>query len=292
MYSDQAIYHEGVDILKSEASEDEGARRKYGTERWTRPAAEQAAPKLYAQINEIDGYFKAATNSDNIVKTKLKENEYFIQLLSGPDHDLENYVPSGRRPAITGDVEREAGKLRGCFNEVSRLESRRRRKVETLRTKAKQDDISRSCPSLRFHNAYFALDPELLREAARLEREYPMQTIEAVQFEGLFDKRLQMYDVDQDMVEEEGKDQVQAIKRLQDANAAFLVARRGDQSTKKREQALQNLENAYFKYKEIISNLDVGRKFYNDLAKIVSRFRDDARSFAYQRKSEASQIEK
>jgi programmed cell death 6-interacting protein len=137
-----------------------------------------------------------------------------------------------------------------------------------------------------------ALDPELLREAARLEREYPMQTIEAVQFENLFDRRLQMYDVDQDMVQEEEKEQAEATKRLQDANASFLIARRGDQSTKQREQALQNLENAYFKYKEIISNSDVGRKFYNDLAKIVNRFRDDARSFAYQRKSEASQIER
>jgi programmed cell death 6-interacting protein len=118
-----------------------------------------------------------------------------------------------------------------------------------------------------------------------------MQTIEAVQFEGLFDKRLQMYDVDQNMIKDEERDQSDAIQRLQNSNAAFLVARRGDQSTKKREQALQNLENAYFKYKEIITNLDVGRKFYNDLAKIVSRFRDDARSFAYQRKSEASQLE-
>ncbi|USP76568.1 pH-response regulator protein palA/RIM20 [Curvularia clavata] len=275
MYTDQAIYQEGVDILRSEAAEDEAARRKFGTEQWTRPPAAQAAPKLYAQIDEIDGYFKAATNSDNIVKTKLQENEHFIKLLSGPDHELENYVPSGRRPAITGDVEREAGKLRGSFNEVSRLESRRRRKIEALRTKAKQDDIN----------------PELLREAARLEREYPMQTIEAVQFENLFDKRLQMYDADLDMVQEEEREQVEAIKRLQDANAAFLIARRGDQSTKKREQALQNLENAYFKYKEIISNLDVGRKFYNDLAKIVNRFRDDARTFAYNRKSEASHLE-
>ena len=293
MYTDQAIYQEGVDSLTSEVAEDESARRRYGTERWTRQPPEQAAPKLFAQIDEIDGYFKAATNSDNIVKTKLKENEYFIQLLSGPDHDLENYVPSGRRPAITGDVERAAGKLRGCFNEVSRLESRRRRKIEALRTKAKQDDISRSNHAYpRQGNTDRYSDPELLREAARLEREYPMQSIEAVQFEGLFDKRLQMYDVDQDMVQEEENDQADAIKRLQEANAAFLIARRGDQSTKKREQALQNLENAYFKYKEIISNLDVGRKFYNDLAKIVSRFRDDARSFAYQRKSEASHIEK
>lgn len=291
MYSDQAVYNEGVEILKSEAVEDENARRRYGTALWTRPTAEQAAPKLYAQIKEIDGYFKAAANSDNIVKTKLRENERFIRLLSGPDHDLENYVPSGRRPAITGDVEREAGKLRGCFNELSRLESRRRRKIEALRTKAKQDDISKSF-SNPLRSLLTALDPELLREAARLEREYPMQTIEAVQFENLFDRRLQMYDVDQDMVQEEEKEQAEATKRLQDANASFLIARRGDQSTKQREQALQNLENAYFKYKEIISNSDVGRKFYNDLAKIVNRFRDDVRSFAYQRKSEASQIER
>ena len=291
MYSDQAVYNEGVEILKSEAVEDENARRRYGTALWTRPTAEQAAPKLYAQIKEIDGYFKAAANSDNIVKTKLRENERFIRLLSGPDHDLENYVPSGRRPAITGDVEREAGKLRGCFNELSRLESRRRRKIEALRTKAKQDDISKSLYNL-LCSLLIALDPELLREAARLEREYPMQTIEAVQFENLFDRRLQMYDVDHDMVQEEEKEQAEATKRLQDANASFLIARRGDQSTKQREQALQNLENAYFKYKEIISNSDVGRKFYNDLAKIVNRFRDDVRSFAYQRKSEASQIER
>ncbi|KAH7125399.1 BRO1-like domain-containing protein [Dendryphion nanum] len=275
-FSDLAIYQEGCDILKSEAAEDEAARRRFGTERWSRQPAQQAAPKLYAQIAEIDGYFKAAANSDNIVKTKLKENERHIQLLNGPDHDLENFVPSGRRPAITGVVEREAGKLRSSFNEVSRLESRRRRKVEALRTKAKQDDIN----------------PELLREAARLEREYPMQAIEAVQFENLFDKRLQMYDVDQDMVKEEDTEQQEAIKRLQDANAAFVNARRGDQSTKQREQALQSLENAYFKYKDIISNLDVGRKFYNDLAKIVNRFRDECRTFAYQRKSEASQMEK
>ncbi len=38
-------------------------------------------------------------------------------------------------------------------------------------------------------------------------------------------------------------------------------------------------------------NLDVGRKFYNDLATLVGKFRDDCRSFAYQRRSEAAQLE-
>lgn len=151
--NDLAIYQEGCHILKSEAAEDENARRKYGTDRWSRMPPEAAAPKLYAQIGEIDGYFKAAVNSDGVVATKLKENESLIRLLNGPDYDLENYVPSGRRPAITGDVEREAGKLRGFFNEISRLENRRRRKIETLKTKAKEDDISKSFlpPSWAFY---------------------------------------------------------------------------------------------------------------------------------------------
>lgn len=143
--SDHAIFREGCDMLTSEAAEDDEARRKYGTNQWTRATSEVANPKLYKQMREYEGFLKQASESDDIVKTKLKDNETLIRLLSGPDYDLENYVPSGRRPAITGDVEREAGKLRGCFNEVSRLESRRRRKIEALRTKAKQDDISEYC---------------------------------------------------------------------------------------------------------------------------------------------------
>lgn len=130
-----------------------------------------------------------------------------------------------------------------------------------------------------------------MAEAGRLEREYPMQKIEPAQFEDLFEKRLERYDPDRAMIVEEEEDQEGISSRLKEANASFLHARRGDSSTHEREQALQKLENAYNKYKEIVSNLDVGRKFYNDLAKIVSRFRDDCRSFAYQRRTEAGQLE-
>lgn len=135
------------------------------------------------------------------------------------------------------------------------------------------------------------IGPSILAEAARFEREYPMQKIEPAQFEELFEKRLERYDADRAMAVEEQEEQEEIASRLKEANAHFLHARRGDSSTHEREQALQKLENAYIKYKEIVSNLDVGRKFYNDLAKIVSRFRDDCRSFAYQRRTEAGQLE-
>lgn len=118
-----------------------------------------------------------------------------------------------------------------------------------------------------------------------------MQKIEPAQFETLFEERLQCYDSDRAVVSKEQEEQKGVISRLKEANTAFATARVGDTSTKKREQALQRLENGYIKYKEIVSNLNTGREFYNNLASIVNRFQDDAKNFAYQRRVEAGQIE-
>lgn len=141
--NDTLIYQEGVELLRSEASEDERAKLKYGTDRWIRQPSQQAAEKLYSQVTEIDGYLKSAENSDELVKGKVKECESVLQVLSGTERDLEEYVPSSRRAAVQPHVERAARDLRAALNEVSRLESRRKRIVETLRDKAKADDISK-----------------------------------------------------------------------------------------------------------------------------------------------------
>ncbi|GMG10961.1 unnamed protein product [Aspergillus oryzae] len=141
-----------------------------------------------------------------------------------------------------------------------------------------------------------AIPPEVERESIRLrgclsEREFPMQAIQASQFEDLFEEQLHLYDTDLEMVTQEQHEQDQISAQVREANRAFTRAHTGDASTKEREKALQELENGYLKYKEIISNIEVGRKFYNDLAKIVGRFRDDCKAFVHQRRMEASQIE-
>lgn len=273
--NNRQLYQEGVDLLRQEAGEDEAARRKFGTDRWSRPAGPDAVPKLYGQVNDIEGYLKQAENSDRLVQNRLRENESLIRLLGGTDRDLEDYVPSSRRATITAKVEREVNTLRATLNEVNRLESRRRKKVETLRMKAKEDDVN----------------PELLREAARLERELPMQPLVASQFETFFDERLHKYDVDEADVRKEGAEQDRLLARVREANNSFQSAKRGDTSSKERETALQNLENAYTAYKEILRNLDTGRKFWNDLAAITTRFRDECRNFVYARRSEAQGLE-
>jgi len=273
--SDTAAYQEGVELLKSEAAEDDRAKLKHGTDRWNRQPSQQAAEKLYAQVTEIDGYLKSAASSDELVKGKLKECEKVLGVLSGSDRDLEEFVPSSRKATMPPNVERAAYNLRNVLNEVSRLESRRRRQADKVRDKARQDDINQV----------------ILAETARLERDFPMQKIEPAQFEDLFEERLERYGEDRKMIKDESEEQEQLATQLKEANKIFTNERRGDTSTRERERALQKLENGYLKYKEIINNLNTARKFYNDLAKIVSRFRDECKNFAYQRRIEAGQLE-
>ena len=276
--NDLAIYQEGVALLEAERSEDDRARQKYGTDRWSRPASEVALAKLYEQSKDLQGYLNSAGSSDTLVQSKIRENEATLRVLTGSTRDLEKYVPSSRQVSMSPKVEHAATQLRAILNEVSRLETRRKRKIEALRAKAKDDDIS----------------PALLAEAARLEREYPMQKIEAAQFENLFDSRLDAYEADRESLVTEQEEQDQLIARIREANTNFNNAKRGDAlsgTLKERERALQELENAYTKYKEIVSNLETGRKFYNGLAGHVGRFRESCVNQVNARRVEMGQLE-
>ena len=44
-------------------------------------------------------------------------------------------------------------------------------------------------------------------------------------------------------------------------------------------------------YKEIMRNLETGRRFYNDLSAITTRFRDECRNFVYTRRTEGQNLE-
>ena len=140
--NDEAIFQDGNELLRSEAAEDDRARLKYGTERWKRPPSQQAAANLQSKSTEIAGYLKSANSSDQLVQSKLKDYEGVIQVLSGTDRDLEDYVPSSRRVQMPPKVHQAAGSLSEVLSDVRRVESRRKQKAERLRQEAKQDDIS------------------------------------------------------------------------------------------------------------------------------------------------------
>jgi hypothetical protein len=89
-------------------------------------------------------------------------------------------------------------------------------------------------------------------------------------------------------------DQTESTKlraKLREVNIAFVKSRRSDTSLEERERALQKLETGYLKFLEIAQNLDEGRKFYNELTRMLGRWRDEIRGFVYQRKKEARDLE-
>lgn len=140
--NDKALYTEGVDLLSAEKEEDDRARAKFGTDRWNRDPSITAGQKVYKTASDINGYFTSAQSTDELIQGKLNDAEKVLRILTGTNRDLESYVPSSRRAAITPELERESSRLRSCLNEVSRLENRRKRRIQVLKEKARSDDIS------------------------------------------------------------------------------------------------------------------------------------------------------
>ncbi|KAI1388663.1 BRO1-domain-containing protein [Hypoxylon trugodes] len=280
--ADLAVFEEGKTLLEAEEDEDIQLRRKYGTERWLRPESrsepEQGA-KLWKQVMDATGWFTNSASSDGLVRDKFHSIEPTLAVLAGPNHSLLDFVPSSRRTEIPEALKPAIGRLRTAYNNITRLEGRRRRKAEALREKARSDDIK----------------SDILAEAARLERANTVATaIVPVHFEDFFEKRLDsLYEPDLELVQTEATEQEKLVSEVIRVNREFESQRKivDDKGNKEREQTLQKLENAYHKYKELTNNTEAGRKFYNDLSRIVGGFRDGARSFVAERRREAHLLE-
>ncbi|KAL2755390.1 hypothetical protein ACRALDRAFT_2041765 [Sodiomyces alcalophilus JCM 7366] len=278
--ADQAVFAEGKAILAAEEEEDMKLRTKYGTDRWARPdsRSDPQGHQLWAQVDEIEGYFKTSIHSDEVVQSKFTQVQDLLELMSGSDRMLMDYVPSSRRVEIPEGLRPVIGRLRGAYNDILRLESRRRRRAEALRDKCRGDDIK----------------PDVLKEAARLERTYPTTAIIPAHFEEFFQRRLdKLYEPELEAVEKDAAEQEQLVREVERISGEFESQRRSMASgNRDREQALQKLDNAYYKYKEIVNHLDVGRKFYNDLSKVVGQnFRDPVRAWAAERRMDAKSLE-
>lgn len=279
--TDMAIFEEGKAALAAEEEEDSRLRAKHGTARWTRPDSrnDPQGSKLWEHVGTIESYFQTSINSDGMVRDKYASIQDLLRVLSGSDRALMEFVPSSRSRETAEELKPAIGKLRSAYNDVLRLESRRRKKVESLRESARRDDIK----------------PDILKEAARLERTYPNTALVPAHFEDFFEKRLdKLYEPEMEALEQEEQEQEKLMMQVERANREFEAQKRqiGDRGHREREQALQKLDNAYFKYKEIVNNLDVGRKFYNDLNKIVGQgFRDVVKGWVAQRRMEARALE-
>jgi hypothetical protein len=194
---------------------------------------------------------------------------------------VDAFVPSAQRTKLSPESAAASQKVREALNDLSRSEARRRRMIEDLRFRMEADDIRIST---------FLLP--LMPDDAILEETAAMFLSAPADFEDFFSRRLESHYAENQ--NECRLDQAESGKlraRLREANSNFVKSRRTDTSLEDRERALQKLETGYLKFLEIAQNLDEGRKFYNELARMLGRWREEIRGFVYQRKKEARDLE-
>ncbi|KAI7906675.1 BRO1-like domain-containing protein [Cokeromyces recurvatus] len=222
------ILEEVFNALDEEHELDESLRSKYSNV-WKRPESHQLTQQLVAQGKRHQQTLLAAQKADLIVRGKLDTWATIIDVLALPKEELENSIPF--------DDDSPLALIKSLVDNMNNHIKAREHLIQTVKKVSNGDDIS----------------PTLLRKAAQLTSNSSLVKIEAAQFEDLFAEELKKYDEFIKKVDEEEERQSKILRQLNEVCNQPHVSG-------KREKALQNLNQAYLKYKEIKTNLSEGLK--------------------------------
>ncbi|KAF9563243.1 BRO1-domain-containing protein [Agrocybe pediades] len=271
---DSALLEEALDILDSEASEDEAARKET---RLARLKSHEANVELIEKANRYRDILSQAAESDESVRQKWDEWEECIIELTWDEDVLEAAVPSTTVSPSTQatpqgkETRTQARALRVKLEELDTLHRDRDQLVNRVRSVAAGDDIR----------------PRIMKAAAGFER---LADVTPAMFEDLSDEELAKYDRYLSEMDDLERKQQEIINDIRSRNKQFLESRKDDPIVKEREEALQSLDLAYFKYREITRNLDEGYKFYNDLAGILVQFKEVCKTWCLHRNQELHSV--
>ncbi|KAJ3887741.1 BRO1-like domain-containing protein [Lentinula edodes] len=295
--------NEAMDILDQEASEDESTRENLPIP-LTRPPSHEANVHLVDKERRYRTILDQAATGDETIRTKWDQWERNITELTWDEADLEASIPSSTlstssypSSSSSFSTDKHARTLRSLLESLSELYTDRDNLIRRASALAEADDIQ----------------PRIVKAAAGFER-LGLETTESTgtpysemaqkhtthpaMFEDISNGELAKYDkFMQWMRDLEGKQEeilgsikasfsVPNVESSGTENELFLQSRKSSESVKAREQALQSLDLSYYKYKEIMQNLEEGVNFYNDLSAILLQFKDACRQWCNERKHE------
>ncbi|KZT22347.1 BRO1-domain-containing protein [Neolentinus lepideus HHB14362 ss-1] len=263
------ILNEALDILDQEAEEDEGLQQnKPGV----RPQSFEANKELTDKAHRYRAVLSQAAESDEVVRHKWDDWERNIVELTWDKEDLEASIPASTgRAATSQQTQSHARALRVLLESLDDVIQNRAQLVDRARRLSDADDIQ----------------PRILGVAANIER---WKEVTPVMFESDFEEELLKYEKFRHGVEEGEKKQREILDAIKSWNESFLQSRKEDPNVKDREHALQSLDLAYHKYKEIRRNLEEGLQFYNELTDMLAEFRESCKGWVRQRRHDAQSI--
>ncbi|KAI0671768.1 BRO1-domain-containing protein [Trametes maxima] len=269
-----SLLDEAMDVLDQEVDEDETLREnRPGLER---PPSLEANRELITREQQYRKVLEQAQDSDSLVRTKWEEWEDSITQLTWPEEELELSIPSSTAAyshhagtTMADPTRAHARALRTLLERLEDLSKSRVEIVARVDRLAGSDDITQ-----RVSKAATAMEQWV--------------NVQPAMFEDILDEELSKYDKFRVQLEENGEKQEELLRSVKERHAEFIRSRKEDVIVKERELALQSLDLAYHKYKEIVRNLEEGQQFYNDFSTLLSDFRAACKDYASARREEAS----
>ncbi|WWD19366.1 pH-response regulator protein palA/RIM20 [Kwoniella shandongensis] len=273
--SNMQSLNEAMDILDQEATENENLLAREPHLQATRPPSHVANQPLIAMAGQYDATIKQAAGSDATVRSKWEEWAHLVEVLAGGEDTINDYVPSTGASSSSGysSLPASVRPLRASLEELDDRIAHRARLVNEARNIAASDDIR----------------PQVLQESSRLAHG-GSGDVKTEWFEDMFHKSLEKYDRLKDELDAEGSKQEQLLEQIRGQNEAFLAERKDDPVVKERERRLQDMDLAYWKWREIVDNAEEGIKFYNSFADMLGQFKATCTQFLNSRRADVGQI--
>ncbi|KAJ9125522.1 hypothetical protein QFC22_000483 [Naganishia vaughanmartiniae] len=255
---------EVFDILDQEAMEEEMLHERYADIDTIRQSSHQANAHLVEQAEKYRATLTQAKKSDGDVLLKWQEWVNLIGILAGGEDALERHIPSSGRGNPEADITPTIRSLRSLLEDLEDVRNHRARLVAEAQRVVQQDDIR----SL------------VVQEAARLAHG-GSGDVQTEWFENIFEKELAKYHrLIEEMQGQQAK-QERLLANIRAQNDIFVHEKQEDARVKHREKKLQEMEMAYWKWREIVGNCEEGIRFYNGFAELLVKFKESVQSWVY-----------
>ncbi|ODQ67335.1 BRO1-domain-containing protein [Nadsonia fulvescens var. elongata DSM 6958] len=272
------LLDQSLELLRTEAKMDKEMRERKGTERWNRSSSETANKELLDHGKVLNNYLISSSKSDELVRNKYSEASELLQVLLSSE-SIEKYIPNSAHIQLSSAACQGINQLRDTLSAIRSIELNRKQHLEQLNWKrCNNDDIM----------------PNLLKELVTIVYSTGTtdKSLDVALFEPVIKRQLiTQYDDELAWVKAERDHQRQVCDELEVNNANFHLLVQNDESVMARQHSIQNLEVTFFKYQELISNLQEGKKFYNDLIVQLNKFSIRCNEFVHNRQLEFQLVE-
>ncbi|WRT68722.1 pH-response regulator protein palA/RIM20 [Kwoniella shivajii] len=268
--------NEAMDILDQEATENESLLSRQPELQSSRPPSHIANQPLIATAQQYDNTIRQAAASDGTVRQKWDEWAHLIEILADGESSVNDYVPSTSSSSNGySSLPPSVRPIRASLEDLDDRISHRARLVNEARNIAAADDIR----------------PAVLTEATRLAHG-GTGDVKTEWFEDIFGRSLEKYDRIKEEMEAEGGKQDALLDQIRKQNESFISERKEDPVVKERERKLQDMDLAYWKWREIVDNAEEGIKFYNSFAEMLNQFKGTCTQFLNSRRADVGSITK